>query len=178
MCVPKLILPKEVILIKKRWILLIVILTLIAITAVSSFATATQDFDGLFTMNVPIGEHYSDAAWCYSNKPLGCAKEYLKDDFDGVIDEDEFAVFYYDDSQVAGGYSNAADYSIHVLTTSFVYNFYQSEGDMLVFYNDIGMKNLPEYVVGVRSDDNSKAVFVGGYDLDMLKSYASSVKFK
>ena len=160
------------ILIKKRWILLIVILTLIAITAVSSFATATQDFDGLFTMN------YSDAAWCYSNKPLGCAKEYLKDDFDGVIDEDEFAVFYYDDSQVAGGYSNAADYSIHVLTTSFVYNFYQSEGDMLVFYNDIGMKNLPEYVVGVRSDDNSKAVFVGGYDLDMLKSYASSVKFK
>ena len=143
-----------------------------------SFATATQDFDGLFTMNVPIGEHYSDAVWCYSNKPLGCAKEYLKDDFDGVIDEDEFAVFYYDDSQVAGGYSNAADYSIHVLTTSFVYNFYQSEGDMLVFYNDIGMKNLPEYVVGVRSDDNSKAVFVGGYDLDMLKSYASSVKFK
>ena len=166
------------ILIKKRWLLLIVILALIAITAVSSFTTATQDFDGLFTMNVPIGEHYSDAAWCYDNKPLGCAKEYLKDDDpNGVIDEDEFAVYYYDNSQVSGGYSNAADYSVHVLTTSFVYNFYQSDGDMLVFYNDIGMTNLPEYVVGVRSDDNSKAVFVGGYDLDMLKSYANSVEF-
>ncbi|MEE1133262.1 MAG: hypothetical protein UHW60_00690 [Methanobrevibacter sp.] len=158
---------------------MIVILALMAIMAVSSFATATQDFDGLFTMEVPIGEHYSDAAWCYSNKPLGCAKEYLKDDDpNGVIDEDEFAVYYYDNSQVSGEYSNAADYSTYVLTTSFVYKFYQSEGDMLVFYNDIGMTNLPKYVVGVRSDDNSKAVFVGGYDLDNLKYYANTVKFK
>lgn len=130
-------------------------------------------------MNVPLGQHYSDAVWCYSNKPLGCAKEYLNDDdANGVIDEDEFAVYYYDDSQVRGGYSNAADYSIDVLTKSFVYDFYQSDGDMLVFNNDIGMTNLPKYVVGVRSADNSKVVFVGGYDLDMLKSYASSVKFK
>jgi hypothetical protein len=40
------------------------------------------------------------------------------------------------------------------------------------------MRNLPEYVVGVTNDDGSKVVFVGGYDLNMLKKYAKSVEFK
>ena len=44
-------------------------------------------------------------------------------------------------------------------------------------YNDLGMHNVPEYLVGVTNDDGSKMVFVGGYDLNMLKSYANSVKF-
>ena len=164
--------------IKKKWLLLMVILALVCVTAVSSFATASQDFDGLFTMDVPLGQHYSDLGWCHSNKPLGCTKQYCEDNSDCVIGENDFAVYYYDDSQLSAGESNAADHALHVLTTTFLYDFYQSDGDMIILHNDIGMQNLPEYAVGVRSDDESKVVFVGGYDLDMLKKYAGSVEFK
>ena len=164
--------------IKKKLLLLMVILALVCVTAVNSFATSSQDFDGLFTMDVPLGQHYSDLGWCHSNKPLGCTKQYCEDNSNCVIGEDDFAVYYYDDSQLSVGESNAADHSLYVLTTTFLYDFYQSDGDMIILHNDIGMQNLPEYVVGVRNDDSSKAVFVGGYDLDMLKKYANSVEFK
>ena len=165
--------------IKKKWLILIVILALIGVTAVNSFATSSQDFDGLFTMDVPIGQHYSDSAWCFSNKPLGCAKQYTEDDDPNcVIDKDEFAVYYYDNSQLVSGESSAAEHAGNVLTTSFIYEVYQRDGDLLILHNDIGMTNLPEYLVGVTNNDGSKVVFVGGYDLGMLKSYASSVKLK
>ena len=164
--------------IKKKLLLLIVILALVCVTAVNSFATSSQDFDGLFTMDVPLGQHYSDLGWCYSNKPLGCTKQYCEDNSDCVIGKDDFAVYYYDDSQLSVGESNVADHSLHVLTTTFLYDFYQSDGDLIILHNDIGMRNLPEYVVGVTNDDESKVVFVGGYDLDMLKKYADSVEFK
>jgi hypothetical protein len=163
--------------IKKKWLILIVILAIIGVTAVNSFATSSQDFDGLFTMDVPIGQHYRDVTWCHSNKPLGCAIQYWYDDPNGLIDKDEFAVYYYDNSQLWSGESNAWEHAVNVLTTSFVYNVYQTDGGFLVLHNDIDMSNLPEYLVGVTNDDGSKVVFVGGYDLNMLKSYASSVQF-
>lgn len=164
--------------IKKKWLLLMVILALVCVTAVNSFATSSQDFDGLFTMDVPLGQHYSDLTWCHSNKALGCTKQYCEDNSDCVIGEDDFAVYYYDDSTLPVGESNAADHAVHVLTTTFIYDFYQSDGDLIILHNNIDMRNLPEYVVGVRNDDSSKVVFVGGYDLNMLKKYAKSVEFK
>ncbi len=164
--------------IKKKWLLLMVILALVCVTAVNSFATSSQDFDGLFTMDVPLGQHYSDLTWCHSNKALGCTKQYCEDNSDCVIGEDDFAVYYYDDSRLPVGESNAADHAVHVLTTTFIYDFYQSDGDLIILHNNIDMRNLPEYVVGVRNDDSSKVVFVGGYDLNMLKKYAKSVEFK
>ena len=158
--------------IKKKWLLLMVILALVCVTAVNSFATSSQDFDGLFTMDVPLGQHYSDLT------SLGCTKQYCEDNSDCVIGKDDFAVYYYDDSRLPVGESNAADHAVHVLTTTFIYDFYQSEGDLIILHNNIDMRNLPEYVVGVRNDDSSKVVFVGGYDLNMLKKYADSVEFK
>ena len=71
-----------------------VILALVCVTAVNSFATSSQDFDGLFTMDVPLGQHYSDLTWCHSNKALGCTKQYCEDNSDCVIGEDDFAVYY------------------------------------------------------------------------------------
>ena len=164
--------------IKKKWLLLMVILALVCVTAVNSFATSSQDFVGLFTMDVPLGQHYSDLTWCYSNKALGCTKQYCEDNSDCVIGEKDFAVYYYDDSRLSVGESNAAEHALHVLTTTFIYDFYQSDGDLIILHNNISMRNLPEYVVGVTNDDGSKVVFVGGYDLNMLKKYAKSVEFK
>ena len=164
--------------IKKKWLILMVIMALVCITAVNSFASSSQDFDGLFTMDVPLGQHYSDLTWCHSNKALGCTKQYCEDNSDCVIGENGFAVYYYDDSQLSVGESNAAEHAVHVLTTTFIYDFYQSDGDLIILHNNITMRNLPEYVVGVTNDDGSKVVFVGGYDLNNLKRYADSVEFK
>ena len=44
--------------------------------------------------------------------------------------------------------------------------------------NDIGMRNMPPYLVGTANDDGSEAVFVGGHNLNDLKRYAHSVEFK
>ena len=163
--------------IKKKFLVLIVIFALVAITAVNSFTTSTQDFDGLFTMDVPIGQHYSDSVLCISNKPLYCTKKYCEDDSGCEIGEHDFVVYYYDNSQLFEGESNAAEHAVHAATTTFLYEFYNRDGDLIVLYNDLGMHNVPEYLVGVTNDDGSKMVFVGGYDLNMLKSYANSVKF-
>lgn len=50
---------------------------------------SNQDFDGLFAMDVLIGQHYSDVAWCTANGALGCANEYLEDNAGCEIDGNE-----------------------------------------------------------------------------------------
>ena len=168
----------KVIFINKKLLALSVILVLVGITFVYPILTPTQDFDGLFTMNVPMGKHYWDAAWCHSNKALGCSKEYWDENGDCLIDSDDFVVYYYNDSQVSEMGSNAWQHAVDTLTTTFLYEVYQTDGNLLILHNNVDMRNLPEYLVGVSNDDGSEAVFVGGYDLNMLKSYANSVEFK
>lgn len=160
--------------------MLLIIIGIFFIVAFTSFVYSSQDFDGLFTMDVPLGKHYEDQSYCYQNKPLGCAKQYVDaNDENCIIDEDEFAVYYYDDSLVFGSESNVAEHSVHVLTTTFLYEFYGEDGNLLILENQVeGMQNLPLYVVGAINDDGSKVVFVGGYDLNKLKNYAKSVKFE
>ena len=139
--------------------------------------SSTQDFDGLFTMDVPLGQHYSDIAWCLSNGALGCANEYWEDNAGCEIDGDEFVVYYYDNSQLVEGESDAWQHATNDLTTSYLYEVYQNDGDSLVLKNDIGMKNMPLYLVGKADANQSKAVFVGGYNLDVLKKYSDSIEF-
>ncbi len=139
---------------------------------------STYDFEGLFTADLPIGQEYSDVSWCHSNKRLSCAAEYWENNAGCEIDGDEAVMFYYDDSLLVNGEQNAYQHAVNVLTKTYLYKFYQKEGNLLILTNDIGMNNLPEYLVGVGNDDGSKAVFVGGYNLEKLKSYASSIKFK
>ena len=37
---------------------------------------------------------------------------------------------------------------------------------------------MPQYLVGKVNEDGSKAVFVGGFDLNNLKKSADSIEFK
>ena len=57
--------------ISKRFYLLLIIIGIFFIVAFTSFVYSSQDFDGLFTMDVPLGKHYEDQSYCYQNKPLG-----------------------------------------------------------------------------------------------------------
>ncbi len=139
--------------------------------------SSNQDFDGLFTMDVPLGQHYSDVAWCWANGALGCAKEYWEDNAGCEIDGDEIVIYYYNNSLLVEGESNAWQHAINDLTTSYLYEIYQNDGDSILLTNDIGMSNMPPYLIGKVNDDGSKAVFVGGYNLDVLKKYSDSIEF-
>jgi len=172
----------------KKALLFMIILIVILITSVHAYQngnsefnelfSSTQDFDGLFTMKVPFGKHYSNVAWCLPSGRLGCLNEYWDDDdVDCNIGEDEMVIYYYNNSRLLEYESNAWRHTTDTLTKSYLYYFYQNDGNLVVLKNDIGMKMLPEYVVGVSNDDGSEVVFVGGYDLNMLKNYARSVEF-
>lgn len=161
----------------KKILLAIVILALISITVVFAFQNNTQDFDGNFAMNVPIGKQYYDIAYCLPNGRLGSTMEYWDANSGCQMTEDEIVVYYYDDSYLVAGENNALEHAINTLTTSYLYKFSQNDGNLMILTNDIGMRNMPPYIVGVVNDDASKVVFVGGYHLDNLKYYANSVKF-
>lgn len=136
-----------------------------------------QNFDGLFTVDVPVGQHYSNVAWCLPNGRLGCANEYWEDNADCEIDGNEIVIYYYDNSLLVEGESNALQHALHGLNTSYLYKIHGRDGNLFVLSNDIGMRKMPPYLVGVANDEGSEVVFVGGNNLNDLKRYASSVKF-
>lgn len=154
--------------------ILLVIIALILIVPINS----TQNFDGNFTMDVPFGDHYKNVAWCWANGALGCADEYWEDDAGCDLDESEMVIYYYDDSLISGGESNALEHAVDDLTTSYLYEIYQNDGNSLVLKTDVFMHNTPPYLVGKANDDGSKVVFVGGHHLDDLRKYADTVEFK
>ena len=138
---------------------------------------STQNFDGLFTMDVPIGQHYNNDGWCWASGGLGCAKEYWEENAGCEIDNDEMVVYYYDTSVLVDGESNTVQHALKTLNTSYMYHINQNDGNFFVLTNDIGMRNIPPYIVGVANDDGSEVVFVGGYNLNDLIKRADSVEF-
>ena len=76
------------------------------------------------------------------------------------------------------GESNTWEHVINNLMGSYLYKFYQKDGNKLILTNDLGMRNVPKYVVGLTNDDGSEVVFVGGYDLNNLKQYVNSIRFE
>lgn len=161
----------------KKILVAIAILALISIIALFAFQNNAQDFDGDFTMNVPMGKQYYDASYCLPNGRLGCVKEYWDVNTGCEMGENDIVVYYYDNTCLVEGETNAWQHAIGTLTTSYFYKSYQDEGNLVILSNDIGMRNMPLYIVGVANEDASKVVFVGGYHLDDLKHYANSVKF-
>ena len=139
---------------------------------------STQDFDGHFTMKVPLGKHYADVAWCWANGALGCAAEYWEDNAGCEIDGNEMVIYYYNNSQLVDGESNAFQHAVDDLTISYFYELKQNDGNLMILTNDVGMTNMPPYLVGKQNDDGSEVVFVGGYDINNLKNYANSIEFK
>ena len=162
----------------KKLLLAIVILALISITVVFAIQSNEQDFDGNFTMNVPIGKEYCDVSYCLPNGRLGCAMEYWDVNSDCQMGDDDIVMYYYDNSCLADGETNAWKHAMNTLTTSYLYEPYRNDGNLVILTNDVGMRNMPPYIVGVTNNDQSKVVFVGGYNLDDLKYYANTVKFK
>lgn len=168
----------EVIFISKKFLLLIPFLALILVATLATFSLANQDFDGLFTMNTQIGTHYSDIAYCLPNGALGCQKEFWEDNSGCEINGDEQVVYYYDNSCLVNGESDAWQHALNTLTGTYMYNVSQNDGNLVILTNDLGAKNIPPYIVGVSNNDGSKAVFVGGFYLENLKTSANSVEFK
>ena len=140
--------------------------------------TSSQDFDGNFTMDVGFGKHYEDVSWCRPNGALGCAGEYWEDDAGCDLEENDIVVYYYDNSLLVDGESNAWQHAVNDLTMSYLYEIVQDDGDLVVLKTDIYMHNTAPYLVGKSNADGSKAVFIGGYHPDELKKYADSVEFK
>ena len=140
--------------------------------------SSSQDFDGNFTMNVPFREHYTNVAWCWANGALGCADEYWEDNAGCDLDENEMVIYYYDNSLLCDGESDACQHALNALTTSYLYDLYQNDGNSLVLKTDLNMHNTPTYLVGKANADESKVVFVGGHNLNDLKKYADTIEFK
>lgn len=138
---------------------------------------STQDFGGQFTMDVPLGKHYEDVSWCRPNGGLGCDAEYWDKNAGTEINDGEIVVYYYNNSLLVEGESNALEHSLNALNKSYLYKIHQNDGKRFVLSNDLGMTNVPPYLVGTANDDGSEVVFVGGNNLNDLKRYADSVKF-
>lgn len=141
---------------------------------------STQDFDGNFTMDVPLGNHYRNVVWCLSNGhgALGCADEYWEDNAGCDLNVNDMVIYYYDNSLLYDGESNAWQHTVNDLTRYYLYEIYQDDGNSLVLKTDYCMHNTPTYLVGKVNGDGSKVVFVGGHKLDDLKKYADTIEFK
>ena len=161
----------------KKVLIVIVILGVILLFAFSSLISANQDFDGKFTMNVPLGNHYSDVAWCLPNGALGCKGEYREDNAGCDIENGDIVVYYYNNSLLAEGESNALEHALNGLTTSYLYQFDSRDGDLYILTNDIGMNALPPFLAGKSNDDGSEVVFVGGTSLNDVKHFAATIEF-
>lgn len=85
-------------------------------------------------------------------------------------------VYYYNNSLLSQGESNALEHSLNVLTKSYLFQP-QQDSDFIILTNDVGMKAVPSYLAGVSNDDGSEVVFVGGRNLNDVKHYASTVEF-
>ena len=55
----------------KKVLVIIIILAIVSLMAVFALNTSNQDFDGHFAMDVPLGKHYSDVAYCRPNGGAG-----------------------------------------------------------------------------------------------------------
>ncbi len=160
----------------KKIILIIVIFVVIALLLIMPI-NSTHDFEGLFTIELPICQKYQNVAWCWPNGALGCKNEYWEVNAGCEINDNEVVIYYYDNSLLSDGELDAWQHAVNDLTTSYFYEFNQNDGNLLILTNDLDMKNMPPYLVGTKNDDNSKVVFVGGYHLDDLKKYADSIEF-
>lgn len=160
----------------KKIFIALIIIVLIFVVAIFSLPLSNQNFDGLFRMNVPLGKHYSDTAYCWSNGGLGSAREYWEDNAGCDIEDGDIVVYYYDSSILGAGESNAFQHAVDGLTTSYLYKAHR-EGDLIILTNDPDMTKMPPYLAGVSNEDGSEAVFVGGRSLDDVKRYANTVEF-
>ena len=161
----------------KKVLVIIIILAIISLTAIFALNASKQDFEGLFTMNVPLGKHYSNTAYCWPNGGLGSKCEYWEDNAGCDIEDGDIVVYYYNNSLLVDGESNALEHALKGLTTSYLYHLSES-GDLIVLTNDKDMTKMPPYLAGKSSKNGDEVVFVGGRSLNDVKHYANTIEFK
>ena len=161
----------------KKILVAIIILAIALIVFVFPVNLFAQDFDGHFTMNVPVGKQYRDISYCLPNGGLGSEAEYWEVNAGCDIEEGDIVVYYYNNSLLAEGESNAWQHALNGLTTSYLYQRASNDGNLVVLTNDIDMKKMPPYLAGKSNEDGSEAVFVGGKNLDDIKRYANTIEF-
>lgn len=155
----------------------VLILIIISLVALILPKLSSQDFDGHFTMNVPLAKHYRDVAWCWGNGGLGSQCEYWEDNDEGVITGNDIVIYYYNNSLLSDGESNALQHAVEGLTHSYCFQRHPDDGNLMVFTNDIGMSAVPTFLVGKSSESGDEVVFVGTRDLDLAKRYANTIEF-
>ena len=162
----------------KKVLVIIIILAIVAVVFVFAPNPSNQDFDGYFTMDVPLGKHYSDVAYCRANGGLGCKCEYWEDNAGCDILDGDIVVYYYNNSLLTGQESDVFEHAINGLTTSYMFQLISRDGDLFILAGDGDMSGVPSYLAGKSNHDGSEAVFVGGRNLDDVKHYANTIKFK
>ncbi|WP_296876326.1 hypothetical protein [uncultured Methanobrevibacter sp.] len=157
---------------KKIITLLAVFAVVISLASVYAVETTNHDFDGLFKMNVPVDENFTNPVkeGQFSAK-LSANAEYAGQNI---------SVFYYNESNMAPDFKaeNITDYLPKMLKSNSVFMDEPSiEGKVYIWNNTAGGSSDGLYLVGISSDDAKEMVCVEGNNLDDLKSFINSVEF-
>lgn len=144
----------------------------VSIAGVYAAETANHDFDGLFRMDVPSSENFTNPVDEGQYSPgLSANVQY---------DGENFSVYYYNESNMADDFDaeNITDYLPQMLKSNSVYmDDPVVEENLYVWNNTVGGSSGAAYLVGVSSDDGSQMVCIEGNNLDDLKTYAGTVEF-
>lgn len=135
-----------------------------------------QSFDGLFTMEFPLGKEYADISSNWSSGSLGSSREYVVNNSDGNFRQGDINVYYYNTSLLNGNESDLTDHVLGELTATYSYQINQNK-DIIILQNDNDMCEIPFFLVGKSSADKREIVFVGGEDLNELTVYADTIEF-
>lgn len=161
----------------KKILAAIIILSIVSLMCVFSISMSAKNFDGHFTMNVPMGKQYRDIAYCLPNGGLGSIAEYWDVNTNCEIEDGDIVIYYYNNSLLSDGESSAWQHALNGLTTSYLYQRAPDDGNLVILTNDIDMKGMPPYLAGKSNEDGSEAVFVGGRNLNDVKLYANTIEF-
>lgn len=157
---------------KKIIFLLTVFMVVISLASVYAVETTNHDFDGLFKMDVPVDENFTNPVEEGQFAPkLSANAEYVGQNF---------SVFYYNESNMASDFNakNITDYLPQMLKSNSVFMGEPSiDGNIYIWNNTVGGSSDGSYLVGVPSEDATEMVCVEGNNLDDLKTFANSVEF-
>lgn len=156
----------------KKIIILVVFAAVISLASVYAVETTNHDFDGLFKMDVPVDENFTNSVEEGQFSANLCANvEYIGQNV---------SVFYYNESNMVSDFDakNITDYLPKMLkSNSGFMNDPVIDGNLYIWNNTVGGSSDGSYLVGIPSDDATEMVCVEGNNFDDLKTFINSVEF-
>lgn len=156
----------------KKIIILVVFAAVISLASVYAVETTNHDFDGLFKMDVPVDENFTNSVEESQFSANLCANvEYIGQNV---------SVFYYNESNMVSDFDakNITDYLPKMLkSNSGFMNDPVIDGNLYIWNNTVGGSSDGSYLVGIPSDDATEMVCVEGNNFDDLKTFINSVEF-